>query len=218
MLHLLKAMQSLGLIESLQKILWSSTSFSGGVCKSSSSPLPNQQCTESGHCGWTSFCQSMSNRLESEKLAVKMETVGAIINNANLAFLHPLSQVEHLILSPRYQPLWQQGRAERHWEQGEQKPLHLQHGNWARGRDTCIPLQDSQLCLLLLEICPKWLTWVYSNLSPAPHCSLLHSGLSKLNAFRNAIISCAFWGQGQYGYYHLEQEALFGSIKHRRVK
>lgn len=61
--------------------------------------------------------------------AVKMETVGAIINNANLAFLHPLSQVEHLILSPRYQPLWQQGRAERHWEQGEQKPLHLQHGN-----------------------------------------------------------------------------------------
>lgn len=150
--------------------------------------------------------------------AVKMETVGAIINNANLAFLHPLSQVEHLILSPRYQPLWQQGRAERHWEQGEQKPLHLQHGNWARGRDTCIPLQDSQLCLLLLEICPKWLTWVYSNLSPAPHCSLLHSGLSKLNAFRNAIISCAFWGQGQYGYYHLEQEALFGSIKHRRVK
>lgn len=111
--------------------------------------------------------------------AAKMDTVGEIINNANLAFSPPTltsgaSQFEFQT------PASMATRESRKTlgTRAAEAVLHLQHWDRARGGEMCIPLQDSQLCLLLLEICPEQLTWVHSNLSPAPHCPLLHSGLS----------------------------------------
>lgn len=54
----------------------------------------------------------------------------------------------------------------------------LQHGDRARGGETCIPVQDSQLWPLLSEIRPEQLSWVHSHLSPAPLSALFYSRLS----------------------------------------
>lgn len=51
----------------------------------------------------------------------------------------------------------------------------LQHRDRARGGETCIPMQDSQLWLLLSEICPEQLSWVHSHLSPAPLSALFYT-------------------------------------------
>lgn len=112
--------------------------------------------------------------------AATMDTVGEIINNANLAFsLFLTSGASHFESQIPASMATRESRKTL-GTRGAEAVLHvlLQHRDPARGGETCIPLQDSQLCLLLLEICPEQLTWVHSNLSPAPHCPLLHSGLS----------------------------------------
>lgn len=159
-------------------MLWSSTPYSGGVCKSSPSLSPKPGAQSQGIVAEFLSAKACPADWRVRNFAAKMDTVGEIINNANLAFSPPIltSGASHFQSQVPASMATRESRKTLGTRGAE--AVYISRMGIEQGEGKDIPLQDSQLCLLLLEICPEQLTWVHSNLSPAPHCPLPHSGLS----------------------------------------